>query len=513
MARYKEYNQHQGQFIAVDFQSQILAGTFEHALNHIIDNELDLSSFDSVFKNDETGAPAYDPRVMLKIILFGYSQGITSSRELEKACQRHVTYMALCANKVPHFTKIADFVSSMGERSETLFTEVLTLCGDMGLIGKQMFAIDGCKISSNASKEWSGKKKDYQRKQKKMESEVRKLLKRHKELDSQKHDLQDQISKEKKAIESYRSKIKKYKEFIKNNDDRIGAQGRSVQSNITDNESAKMKSGNSQIIQGYNGIAAVDAKHQVIVGAEAYGKGDERESVGPMIEEIENNFNDSFKEGDLSKTIVVADTGFNSEAVLKTLDEKGVDAYIPDQKFRQRDPKLKGQEKHDRSIKRDGSKRKKDYFSLEDYVYNPEKDQYFCPTGEYLYKSGKPFEIKGFLYQRYQGRDSKCRDCSLRKKCIRGEGKHIIKQLAIQIKKIKQTTYTQLMKDKIDTIKGRFVYSRRMGIVEPVFAHICKNMKLDYFSMRGRAKVNTQWKLFAAIHNLKKIFRFAPSFV
>jgi hypothetical protein len=68
------------------------------------------------------------------------------------------------------------------------------------------------------------------------------------------------------------------------------------------------------------------------------------------------------------------------------------------------------------------------------------------------------------------------------------------------------------MKEKIDTIKGRFIYSRRMGIVEPVFAHICKNMKLDYFTVRTKQKVNAQWNLFATLHNIKKLFRFSPLF-
>jgi len=72
MARYKEYSYSQGKFIPIHFSKQILPGTFEYTLNYLIDNELDLSIFDKKYKNDDAGAPAYDPAILLKIILYGY---------------------------------------------------------------------------------------------------------------------------------------------------------------------------------------------------------------------------------------------------------------------------------------------------------------------------------------------------------------------------------------------------------------------------------------------------------
>jgi transposase len=99
------------------FAKQIQPGTFEFTLNHLIDNELDLSCFDSGFKNDETGAPAFDPRILLKIILFAYSRGITSSRRIAKCCEENVIFMALSTNSRPHFTTISDFISSMDKEA------------------------------------------------------------------------------------------------------------------------------------------------------------------------------------------------------------------------------------------------------------------------------------------------------------------------------------------------------------------------------------------------------------
>ena len=93
---------------------------------------------------------------MLKIILFGYSRGLITSRRIAKACETNITFMSLSGDAQPHWTSIASFVSRMQDQIEPLFTQILMICDEEGLIGRNMFAIDGCKIKSNASKQWSG---------------------------------------------------------------------------------------------------------------------------------------------------------------------------------------------------------------------------------------------------------------------------------------------------------------------------------------------------------------------
>src|SRR3989338_11597221 len=115
-------HRHQPRFLAVDLQRQLLPGTFEHAMNHLIDHELDLSGFDARFCNDATGAAAYPPAMLLKVILFAYSQSIVSSRNIERACREHVTFIALSGDSQPHFTTIAGFVSSLGDDIARIFT-------------------------------------------------------------------------------------------------------------------------------------------------------------------------------------------------------------------------------------------------------------------------------------------------------------------------------------------------------------------------------------------------------
>ena len=173
MARYKKYDYSQGSFIPVQFDKQILPGTFEYTLHYLIDNEIDLTIFDARYGNDTTGAPAYDPAILLKIILYSYSRGITSSRKIAQCCEENIIFMALSADTRPHFTTIADFISSTDQEIMKLFLQVLLTCDEMGLIGGTMFAIDGCKLPSNASKEWSGTKADFEKKKTKLERTIK----------------------------------------------------------------------------------------------------------------------------------------------------------------------------------------------------------------------------------------------------------------------------------------------------------------------------------------------------
>src|SRR5206468_1948606 len=220
MARYKEYCYEQTKLIPLSFSRQILPGTFEYTLNYLIDNEFDLSVFEERYHNDETGAPAYDPAILLKIVLYGYSRGIVFSRQIERCCRENIIFMALSADTHPHFTTIADFISSSSEQIIELFRDVLLICDEMGLIGREMFAIDGCKLGSNASKEWSGTKGELKGKQQKMERAVRYLVEKHREMDAE-AEADPVVEREQRQIETLRAKVKGTRE----NFQAIGAQG------------------------------------------------------------------------------------------------------------------------------------------------------------------------------------------------------------------------------------------------------------------------------------------------
>lgn len=114
--------------IPVCFESQIEAGSFEHAACYLIDHKLELSDFMKAYKNDKEGVSAFHPGVLLKIILVAYSKGIMSSRKIEELCRKNILFMALSGDSQPHFTTIANFVSGMSEAIASLFAEVLLIC-------------------------------------------------------------------------------------------------------------------------------------------------------------------------------------------------------------------------------------------------------------------------------------------------------------------------------------------------------------------------------------------------
>ncbi|SJZ90675.1 Transposase [Oceanospirillum multiglobuliferum] len=128
MARFRHYDYNQTSMVVINYQDQLQLGTFEHALHYLISEKLNLSAFHQPYKNDREGRPAYDPAILLKIILFAYSKGITSSREIQWCCETNIIFKALSCDTVPHFTTIAHFVSSQPQSIEDLFEQVLLVC-------------------------------------------------------------------------------------------------------------------------------------------------------------------------------------------------------------------------------------------------------------------------------------------------------------------------------------------------------------------------------------------------
>ena len=176
MAKYKKYDYSQGLLIPVNLDEQLMPGTLEFAIHTLVESRIDTSIFDERYNNDEAGCSAYDPKILLKVVLFGYSRGLPSSRRIERACSENVTFMALsCAQKPDHST-IAAFVSSMKEEILLLYRDILLVCEEEDLLGGTFFALDGCKLPSNASKEWSGKIPDLERKKDKLEKKVKQLI-------------------------------------------------------------------------------------------------------------------------------------------------------------------------------------------------------------------------------------------------------------------------------------------------------------------------------------------------
>jgi transposase len=183
MAKYKKYDYSQSLLIPVSLEDQWMPGTLEFAIHTLVERRMDISVFDVKYQNDEIGRRAYDPKVLLKVILIAYSRGLISSRQIERACCENVTFMAMSCNQRPDHSTIASFVSSMKDQIKPLFRDIMLVCEQEQLLGGTFFAIDVCKICSNASKEWSGKIEDLKKKKEKIECKIKSLVEDHIEVD------------------------------------------------------------------------------------------------------------------------------------------------------------------------------------------------------------------------------------------------------------------------------------------------------------------------------------------
>jgi transposase len=504
MARYKKYDYNQMLMVPVSLSDQLMPGTLEYAIHRLIEERIDTSSFDQRYSNDDTGRRAYDPKVLLKIVLFAYSRGMLHSRPIERACKENITFMALSCGQAPDHSTIADFVSSMGqEQIVDIFTQVLLVCDEEGLLGGTHFSLDGLKLSSNASKEWSGKHCDLKKKQKNLEKKVAEAIAEHREADKNGNDPdRDRREKRIKRLEQKADRIEK---FLATNEPKAGKRGKEIQSNVTDNESAKMATSHG-VVQGYNANAVVDEAHQVIVHAEAFGDATDSTAMQPLLEGTQRNLKAIGKADTLENLTVSADTGYFSTTNLQACQDAKVDAYVPDPKFRERDVRFANAKRHRRPTDKHKLKYKTaPRFSNEHFHYDNALGKLICPAGNAMYLKSRNFFTKdGYKGIAYQAPIKKCRTCKLRAQCLRNPDSKQGRQVHYQPDD-RPDCLTDQMRRKIDTPQGRMTYGKRMAIVEPVFGNIraCKGM--DRFTLRGQHKVNLQWMLYCLVHNIGKI--------
>jgi len=190
-----------------------------------------------------------------------------------------------------------------------------------------------------------------------------------------------------------------------------------------------------------------------------------------------------------------ADSNYHSNFNLKKCVDEKIDAYIPDRWFRTRDPRFTNRKKYGPQVRK--------YFALEDFHYDQEKNQYVCPNGKNLGLRVKRIAITGNVYRQYRGNEEDCNGCELKGRCVRNNGKGP-KTLMVPIGP-DGVNLSKIMVEKIESEKGRKTYPMRIAIVEPVFANLRTNKRLDRFTLRGKIKVNIQWLLYCMVHNIEKL--------
>ena len=156
MPRYKAYDYDQLIMIPISLENQLEPGTLEYTINELVENKLDLSVFEGRYQNDDTGATTINPKVLLKVILFAYSRGMISSRQIERACGENILFMALSCGYRPDHSTIAHFVSTMPKEIESIFSNILLVCGELDLLGGTHFSLVGVKLPPTPPKNGAG---------------------------------------------------------------------------------------------------------------------------------------------------------------------------------------------------------------------------------------------------------------------------------------------------------------------------------------------------------------------
>jgi len=386
MARYKQIDT-QPKFLPVDLARQLLPGTFEHAVHHLVEHAIDLSPFDERFRNDATGAPAYPPALLLQVVLAAYAHGVVSSRGIERLCREHVTFIALCGDQPPPFTTIADCISTQGDAIARVFAAVVAICDREGLIGREMFAIDGVKLPSNASKRRSGTRADFERYATKLEATAHAILQRHRAADARPSE-RPLPEKDRRRVERLQRDAAELRAWL------------------------------------------------------------ERHRAKP-----------------------------------DALYDKSRPVEPPDQSRR---------------------------YQPHDFQYDPVARTCVCPAGKSLYRKGKHLVIGTHVGEQFRGATRDGVPCPVRARCLRHPEKTATRQVMFFSGRVtrppgRRETHTARMRARIDTPAGRARYAARFGTVEPVFGNLCYNKGLTRFTLRRRAKVDAQWKLFCLVHNIEKL--------
>jgi len=503
MAKYKPSNEDQMVMLPISLQDQLVPGTLEHTLNRLVDENIDLSVFDERYNNDVTGAAAIHPKILLKVILLAYAKGMISSRQIERACHENILFIALSYGYAPDHSTIAAFVSSMQKEISSIFSDILTVCDELDLLGGTHFSLDGVKLSANVSKEWSGTIDELKHKRDKLQEKLQRVMEEHAQAD--KHP-QVEIERQKKRERRFQLQVERLNEFLKDREPKLGSEGKEIQSNAVDNESVKMPSSHG-VVQGYNAQALVDSKHQVILAAEAFASQD-HENLKPMLEGAKKNVaaignDETYFQG----RQLTADPNYHSLNSLKVCKDEKIDAYIPDIQYRTRDPRFADQERFKDGVHgRQRPDAKPSLFTTADFSFDPHKQVYRCPQGKELTCHARNQVNRHRTYDVYHARVQDCATCPVRTRCL-SKSTTSRRYLSIQVESQSPNLIDE-MKAKIDSEAGKRIYARRLGIVEPVFSNICVQKRMDRFTLRTKRKVDVQWGLFALVHNIGKIHTF-----
>ena len=428
---YLPYDPEQQLLLPAALQEWLPPDHLAYFVSDVVD-QLDLSAITSRYEEERRGGPPYHPRMMVKVLLYGYCTGVASSRRIARRLHEDIAFRVLAANNTPDFRTVSDFRKDHLEALADLFLQVLELCQQAGLVKLGHVALDGTKVRANASKHKAMSYGRMKEKEAQLQAEVDELLRQAQEVDEEedrrygKDKRGDELPEELAFRESRLRKIREAKAALEaearaeaeqaesEGHNHPGVPDEKAQRNFTDPDSRIMPGpGGRDFQQSYNCQAVVDSEHQVIVAARATDQPSDKGQAVSMIEETILNVGTVPKE-------VSADAGYYSAKAVEELYALGVDPFVA-----------------------------------------PERTRHgWVP----------PPPPRGRIPKGLSARDR--------------------------------------MRRKLRTKRGRERYALRMETVEPVFGQIKHGRGFRQFLLRGLAKVNREWLLICAGHNLLKLFRF-----
>ncbi len=461
---FKKYDQNQQFLLPLSLDSFVPEDHIARILNDIIE-AVDITTIESTYS--ENGSPAYHPRLLLKILLYGYLIDIRSSRDIQKMTSTDTVFMYLAAMQHPDFRTICRFRSTHLDSIKDIFAQVVTLCKELGMLGNGKVSIDGTKIKANASVRQSKNEKALDKDIAKIRKEIDKILDESIEIDEEEdekygdstpYEMPKELVNKTKRLEKIEAAKKKLEE---ENLTKI---------NVTDNDAKIMKHKGGNKKPSYNGQVAVDDKEQVIVAAELVDDENDVHQVDPMILHIWATLG-------YKPTILLADAGYFSYDNLELLKRMGIDAYIPDNFFKV------------------DERGKSKWFRKSIFKFDEEKDCYYCPAGimmpfTRIQKRKDKLDLKQYVCDF-------CSDCVFKKACTKAENRIISRD--------PREYLLDEMRGKLRTDEGKELYQERMYTAEPVFGQMKQNRGFREFLLRGKEKANVEFLMMCIVHNIGKI--------
>ena len=465
MKIFKEYRQDQNFLLPPSLDEFVPEDHEVRIINEVVD-ALDLSPLLSRYEGG--GAPAYHPAMMLKVIVYAYSLGIYSSRRITQELKTDTAFMFLSGLQAADFRTICLFRAQHAAILPDLFVEVVRLCASLGMVGLGHIAFDGTKLKANAALRQSRDRDGLEKEIECIKGQVRRMIEasaRIDEIEEQRYPDGDssEIAKELRKRDYRLKKLNEARETLQRE--------KLKRVNITDSASRLMQDSRRAIQPSYNGQIAVDEKDQVIVAADITQETTDHHQPGRMVEAVEQNLGSLPKEAS-------ADAGYSSYENLEYAQQKGLDAYMPDDFFL-------ALEKKDQSEKR---------YRKCNFRYDEMRDVYICPEGRNLkrYQEMKRQGKPPFII--YRGKS--CKGCAVKEECTTGPARRITRD--------GRESLVAAMREKLRSEEGREIYKKRLYTVEPVLGNMKWNRR-RMMSLRGFEKVRGEFFPMCFAHNVKKI--------